>query len=144
VRILFDTSALVAVLIQTHPAHVRVMSWLRRAEIDNSPRLIAAHSLAELYSILTTYPIRPRISPAAAQQMIEQSILSTFEIVQLSGVDYTTVIAYLARQGITGGATYDALILSAAVKAGADQIVTLNERHFRRIRPDLAENIIAP
>jgi len=142
VRTLFDTSALVAVLIQIHPAHDRVMSWLRQAKIGT--RLIAAHSLAELYSILTTYPIRPRISPAAAQQMIDQSILSTFEIVQLSGVDYTTVIAYLARQGITGGATYDALILSAAVKAGADQIVTLNERHFRRIRPDLAENIIAP
>jgi predicted nucleic acid-binding protein len=141
-RTLFDTSAPVAMLIQIHPAHDRVMSWLRCAEIDT--RLIAAHSLAELYSILTTYPIRPRISPAAAQQMIDQSILSTFEIVQLSGMDYATVIAYLARQGITGGATYDALILSAAVKAGADQIVTLNEKHFRRIRPDLADNIIAP
>jgi predicted nucleic acid-binding protein len=40
--------------------------------------------------------------------------------------------------------TYDAVILYAAAKIGADQIITLNDRHFRRIRPDLADKIVAP
>jgi predicted nucleic acid-binding protein len=49
----------------------------------------------------------------------------------------------LAEIGVTGGATYDALILRAAANADVDMVVTLNEKDFRRVYPDLANKIVA-
>lgn len=40
--------------------------------------------------------------------------------------------------------TSDALILQTAAKANVDQVVTLNEKDFRRVHPDLAEKIVSP
>ena len=62
----------------------------------------------------------------------------------LSSQDYADVIDILAEIGITGGATYDALILRAAANADVDMVVTLNEKDFRRVYPDLADKIVAP
>jgi predicted nucleic acid-binding protein len=64
--------------------------------------------------------------------------------VALSDEDYTAVISHLAEVGISGGVTYDALILFAAQKAKAAQVVTLNEKDFRRIYPELADKIVSP
>ena len=54
------------------------------------------------------------------------------------------VVEHLSDTGIVGGATYDALILYAGLKADVDCVVTSNETDFRRIYPDLADKIVAP
>jgi predicted nucleic acid-binding protein len=144
VRILFDTSVLVAAMVESHPAHTRALPWLQRVKGGTDTGLVAAHSLAELYAILTTLPVRPRILPTVAQQLIKCNILDVFEVVFLSDKDYAAVIDHLADLGIVGGATYDALILHAASKANVDQVVTLNETDFCRVYPDLADKIVSP
>ncbi|MEO0249618.1 MAG: hypothetical protein ABIN58_08795, partial [candidate division WOR-3 bacterium] len=53
------------------------------------------------------------------------------EIVFLSDQDYIQLIEHLAALGIVGGATYDALILRAAVNAKVDLVVTLNAKDFQ-------------
>jgi len=62
------------------------------------------------------------------RQLIRHNVLHRFEVVFLSDEDYVAVIDHLSDLGIVGGATYDAVILHAAAKARADQVVTLNER----------------
>lgn len=143
-RILVDTSTLVAAMMEDHPAHARVLPWLQKIREGTHTGLVAAHSLAELYAILTSLPIQPRISPAVAQQLIRRNVLDLFEVVALSDSDYITVLDHLTDLGIVGGATYDALILQAAAKANVDQVITLNEKDFRRVYPDLADRIISP
>ncbi len=143
-RILFDTSALVAALIEAHPAHSRTFPWLQRVRAGHDIGFIAAHSLAELYSALTTLPYQPRLSPQAAQQLLEQDLLKVFEIVVLSEMDYRVVIQRLASLGIVGGAIYDALITQAAAQVNVDQVLTLNEKDFRRVYPELASRIVTP
>lgn len=143
-RILLDTSVLVAAMIEAHPAHALALPWLQRVRDRVDIGLVATHSLAELYAILTTLPIKPRISPVVAQQLIKRNVLDVCEVVSLSGKDYATVIDRLSDLGITGGATYDVLIMHAASKAKADQVVTLNEQDFRRVHPDLADRISSP
>lgn len=100
--------------------------------------------MAELYAILTTLPVQPRISASLARQLIQRDVLDVCEVVSLSDEDYASVIDHLSDVGVVGGATYDALILHAAVKTKIDQIVTLNEKDFRRIYPELADKVIAP
>lgn len=143
-RVLLDTSVLVAALVEKHPNHLAAFPWLQKAQAKTITGYVAAHSIAELYSVLTTLPIRPRISPVTAVQMIRQDVLEHFELVALSKEDYAAVIEYLAGTGIMGGATYDALILRAAIGAKVDQIITLNVDDFRRVYPELATKIIAP
>ena len=143
-RLLLDTSVLVAAMVEAHPMHASALPWLRRAKEKLDTGLAAAHSIAELYAILTTLPVRPRIVPAIAYELINHDVLDILEVVSLSAEDYIAVIKRLSELGISGGATYDALILQAAAKAGADQIVTLNESDFRRVAPDLADRIIGP
>ena len=143
-RILLDTSVLVAAIVEAHPAHTQALPWLQRVKEGTDTGLVAAHSLAELYAVLTTLPVRPRISPALAQRLIKHNVLNVFEAVFLSDKDYVAVIDNLSGLGIIGGATCDALILHAASKAGVDQIVTLNEKDFHRVGPDLAGKIVSP
>ena|SRR5438445_6927353 len=143
-RILLDTSVLVAAMVEGHPAHERSLTWLQRVKSGPDAGLIAAHSLAEVYAILTSLPGRPRITPARARQLIQSNILGSFEVVSPAEQDYVALIDHLAELGISGGATYDALILQAAARSNVDQVVTLNERDFRRVYPVLAERIVAP
>jgi len=56
----------------------------------------------------------------------------------------TSVTKHLSEEAITGGVTYDAVILYAAIKGKADRVVTLNEGDFRRIYPEMAEKIVSP
>jgi predicted nucleic acid-binding protein len=143
-KILLDTSVLVAAMVEGHPAHGVALPWLQRIREQPETGLVAAHSVAELYAVLTTLPIHPRISPAMAQRLIRQNVLESCEIVPLSEEDYVAVIDHLSESGIAGGATYDALILYAALRADADRVLTLNPRDFQRIRPDLADRIQTP
>jgi len=144
VRILLDTSVLVAGMVESHPAHERAFPRLQRVKAGEDSGVVAAHSVAELYAILTTLPIRPRVSPTDARRLIERNVLDTCQIVPLSDADYADVISHLASTGVAGGATYDALILHAATKVEVEEIVTLNERDFRRVYPALSDKISAP
>ena len=143
-KVLFDTSLLVAAMVEGHPAHDAALLWLQRAKAQTDTGLIAAHTLAELYAILTRLPVNPRISPALALQLIRSNVLVTCTVVALADADYVTVLDHLARLGIAGGAVYDALLLHTAWKAGVDQVVTLNAHDFRRVYPALADKIVAP
>ena len=96
------------------------------------------------YPNLTTLPIHPKISPRVALQLIQQNVLSVCEIIALSDEDYEAVIIHLSEANISGGVIYDALILYAALKAEVEQVITLNEKDFRRIYPELEDKISSP
>jgi predicted nucleic acid-binding protein len=144
VRILFDTSLLVAAVVEGHSAHAVAFSWLQRVKDKADAGVVAAHSLAELYSILTRLPVRPSISPEMAREVITVNVLDICEVVALSAADYVTLLTHLAGLKIAGGAVYDALLLHAARKADVDQVVTLNPHDFRRVYPALADKIVSP
>ena len=52
-RILFDTSVLVAAMVESHPMHSRALPWLQqvRAGEPEDSFFVAAHTLAELYAV---------------------------------------------------------------------------------------------
>ena len=143
-KTVFDTSVLVAAIVEAHPEHARALPWLQRAKRKEFDGCVASHTLAELYAVLTRLPLRPAISPALAWRLIRENVLTSLEVIPLLGDDYRTVIEQLASLGIGGGATYDALIAQAASKCNADRVITFNGEHFRRVRPDLASRIILP
>jgi len=143
-KVLLDTSVLVAAMVEAHPAHEKSLPWLQRIKKGSDSGLVSAHSVSELYAILTTLPIKPRISPLVAYNLIQRNVFDLCEVLPLSAEDYSAVIKHLSEEGITGGVTYDAVILYAAIRGKADRIVTLNESDFRRIYPQMTEQIVSP
>ncbi len=141
-RVLLDTSVLVAALVENHPDFERASAWLRKSASGQAEVCISSHSLAEVYSVLTRTPFRPPISPAAAWDAVTRAVLAHTTVVPLSPDDYKEVLDRNARLGIIGGATYDALIVHAARKADVEHLVTLNVKHFRRLAEDDADWVL--
>jgi predicted nucleic acid-binding protein len=143
-RVLLDTSVLVAGMVEAHPMHKNALPWLQGVKDGTHAGFVSAHSIAELYSILTTLPVQPHIPPDVARRLIHQNVIASCDVVPLSDKDYAVVIDHLGELGIVGGATYDALILYAAIKAGVDRVVTLNEKDFRKVYPEFADRVSGP
>jgi len=143
-KILMDTSVLAAAMVEAHPFHEQSFPWLEGAMRGDFVGLVSAHSLAELYSILTTLPVSPKISPNDARQMIRENIVAFFEVISLPAKSYVEIIDHLAELGIVGGATYDALILRSAIDSEVDRVFTLNIKDFKRIYPQWADKLSLP
>ena len=142
-RVFLDTSVFVAAMLKGHPSHAAALSWLRKIQQGTDVGVVAAHSLAESYAVLTRMPQHPRISPAMAVQLIKTDVLATCEVIALSASEYATLLDHLAKVQVAGGAVYDAVLLYAAQKANVEQIVTLNEAHFVRVYPALADKVVS-
>lgn len=79
-KILFDTSMLVAAMVESHPHHTLAFPWLQRVKQRLDEGVVAAHTLAELYAVLTRLPVHPivtlnesdfrRVHPALADRVI--------------------------------------------------------------------------
>jgi len=144
VKAFFDTSVLVAAFVPMHPRHERAFDRVRRALLGEYRLLTSAHNLAEVYSVLTTLPLSPRISPSAAARIIRENLERYAEIVPLEVADYRDVVHYLADAGLGGGIIYDALAYRAAIQAGAEVVLTFNPKDFRRVWPDSGIRIEEP
>ena len=142
-KVLMDTSVLLAAVLPDHVHHSHSRPWLERAKAGALEALVSGHSLAELYSVLTRLPRTPRISPADALQLIQQN-LSSFAVVTLSANDYRNLIEELAKIGVAGGAVYDAVIAKAAELSNVDCLLTLNTSHFLRVWPGGLSRITSP
>ena len=143
-KILFDTSVIIAALVESHPMHTRAFPWLKQAKAKEFEIIVASHTIAELYAVLSTLPTKPRISPLTARKLINENIEKISKIVSLTPEEYKSVIKQISELGLTGGITYDALIAKVAQKSKVEKLLTLNTEHFSRVWPDGQKRIILP
>jgi len=143
-KALLDSSVLIAGMLGLHSDHLRARVWLEKAKNGDIEAIVSAHSLVEVYSVLTRMPRPLQVSTNVALQLIESNILNYSEVIALTADDYRDLIRHLSQVGIAGGAVYDGIIACAAAKAQVDQIITLNARDFRRIYPALAASVVVP
>jgi predicted nucleic acid-binding protein len=142
-KVFLDTSILVAALIEEHDNHAKSFAVLERIQTGKDKGFVSAHSLAELYAVLTKAPIPLRHTPEQALLSIEENVLKYFTVVALSGSEYAALIRDAAIAGIQGGTIYDAILLKCAFKTEAEKIYTLNLKHFQNVAPkNLAAQIV--
>jgi predicted nucleic acid-binding protein len=97
---------------------------------------MAAPALLEAYAVLTRLPPPHRLKPKDALA----ALLGSFgdaTVVSLPATETWALIRSLPDLGVSGGASYDAMIVACARSAGADVIVTWNTRHFVKVAGDL-------
>jgi len=141
VKALFDTSVLVASVLEADPRHEASHSLMKQfAPLEAS---CAAHSLAEFYATLTGMNPPNRLRPEQAELLLNQ-FRSNLECIVLNADEVFQAIQRTAALKLPGGIIYDALILACARKAKARRIYTWNSKHFKMAAPDLAERIVTP
>lgn len=143
-RVIFDTSSLIPALVKAHPKHPAAHSCLKRAIKKEFEFLIAAHSLAECFAVLTTIPVSPRILPNTAIHLLEKNVRNHAKVISLSAANYFQIIKKLVALGLSGGIIYDGLVLAAGEKAKAEIILTYNDRGFQRLAPPEGITIVTP
>jgi predicted nucleic acid-binding protein len=141
----FDTSVLVPAAVALHPHNASALAVLEELVNRKHRGFISAHSLTELYSVLTRTPFKPPLYPSEAWQIIEQMVLPRMELVTLAAKEYKEVVHECAVGGWAGGRIHDAVHLRCAQKASADRIYTFNVKDFRSLASGgLADRIAAP
>ena len=143
-KTLFDTSVIIASLVEVHPMHQRAFPWLKQAKEKDFELIVAGHTVAKLYAVLSTLPTKPRISPAVAWRLIRENIEPVGKIVSLTAAEYSSTIKKISEMGLAGGITYDALIAKVAEKSKVEQLLTLNPDHFKRVWPEGGKIIVSP
>ncbi len=73
-----------------------------------------------------------------------QNIRERLTIVGLTPDEYFAMLRANAALGITGGAIYDALLASCALKSGAAILYTWNLRHYGQLGPQIAPLLQMP
>lgn len=143
-KTLFDTSVIVAGLVESHPIHGRSFHWIKQAKNEKLELFIAAHTIAESYAVLSTLPIKPKILPHVARKLLRDNLESIGKIISLTPAEYQGTIDKLSEMGLSGGITHDALIARVAQKAQIERLVTINVEDFKRVWPEGEEVIVAP
>lgn len=136
-RYLCDTDALIASICVWHAHHQRTSAEVRRRADAGEEVVLAAHSVAEVYSVLTRMPGRDRLRSEDAIALMGANWSDT-PTVHLTARETWDAVRQAQRLGVTGGQTYDALIAHAASKAGASTILTWNVRHFAPFAGEIA------
>src|SRR6266704_3064278 len=121
-RILLDTSVLIAAVLDKHDFHARAFPVLERVQSGRDEGFAAAHTLAEMYAVLTRLPPPFRHLPEQALLSIEENVLKYFKVSSLAGNDYAAMLREAAMMGIRGGTIYDAVVLKSAERANADRV----------------------
>ena len=118
-RYAVDTSVAIPLVVRTHPQHEAVAAWAAGRTL-----CLSGHAAVETYAVLTRLPAGVRATPEQALQVMDENFA---EVLALRPDIAASTHRVFARQGIAGGATYDALVALAATENG----LTLVTRDLR-------------
>ncbi len=141
IAVFLDTSVLIAASDAADPRHSPSRSLLAAA--TPATTACGAHTLTEVYAVLSRLPGGKRVRPQFAGQLVEQ-IAARMKVVALDPGEYAAVVRETARMGLAGGIVFDAVLLACVRKVNAERIYTWNEKQFLLVAPDLAERIVTP
>ena len=142
--VVFDTSVLVAALVEQHPLHERAFPWVRRMKEQELEARVTTHTLAELYAVLTRLPVRPRMAPGMARRLVRESVEQVARVEAITPTDYQRVLDDMAELDLSGGVIYDAIVARVARRLAADALLTFNRKDFLRVWPGSDEVVQEP
>ena len=134
-RVLFDTSVLVPAVVDQLANHDAALDALLSYTSGDHGGYCSTDALAECYATLTALPLRRRVLPAEARQLVEESILERVTAVSLTRDDYVDAVRRVSQGGFASGVVYDALHVCCAERIPVDRILTWNVADFERLRP---------
>jgi predicted nucleic acid-binding protein len=120
VKIAADTSVIVASFASWHEHHTLAYAAVGRTDA------VVAHCLLETYSVLTRLRAPHRMTPDVVSSYLELAF-GDHAVFGLSPSEQRNLVTICAKQGLSGGAVYDALIAATCAQAKL-KLLTLDTR----------------
>lgn len=132
-KILFDTSALLAGTLENHIHFKGGVQWIDAVREKRIRGYVSTHSVAEFFRHLSSWHFEPHISPLLALNLVEKSLMTTFDTIDLTRRDYLLAIKRVTERSLRGAIIYDSLHVQSALKMKINGLVTLNTKDFIRL-----------
>jgi predicted nucleic acid-binding protein len=121
--ILLDTSGLLAALDSAQRAHTEAAASLAAAR---PPRLLSPFVLAELDCLLAA-----RVGEAARTSLLGEVVRGAYHLEPFTAADVRGALTVVERYADLGISLADASITVLATRHSTQDVLTLDERHFR-------------
>lgn len=135
---LLDTGILLRLVDARDVQHAAVLGALARLGDQAEPLLIATQNVAEFCNVLTR-PIAANglgLSSKEAIQFLNRDIHSICEVLPENDRVYDEFLRLIAQYDVVGKQVHDARLVAMMLTWHVDNLLTLNDRHFRRYEPE--------
>ena len=143
-KVYLDTSVLIPALSINHPNHGACFELLVEISKSKKEGFISNHGIFELYSILTSLPLKPRTTPLYAEKLLEKNIYPYFKIVSITEKEIPELIKYISNEQFIGGIVYDYIHYFTALKSHTDILYTYNNKDFIQFKNNSKLKIKSP
>lgn len=125
--IVVDTSGLLSAIDDRQEAHERTK---RALEADPGPYVLSPFVLAELDHLLRT-----KVGPAAELLFLGEVARGAYRLEPFGPSDVEEAARLIGRYRDLDLGLADASVVVLAARSGTNRLLTLDERHFRAVRP---------
>jgi predicted nucleic acid-binding protein len=125
--IIADTSGVVAALGRDQRDHARALAAI---ESDPGPVVLSPYVLAEI-----DYLLLKRFGPKTELQFLAEVAAGAFELASFGRADLARAVTVLEKYRDLRIGLADASLVVLAERFGTTRVLTLDERHFRTVRP---------
>ncbi len=130
-KVFFDTSVLVAAVVDQLRNHEAALDCFSRYVSGKNSGFCSAHTIAECCATLTALPLKRRIMPQEAKQLIAENFSGRLTVVEIKAKTYDRALERVSNLGLTSGIIYDALHLECAELTKCSRLYTYNIKHFQ-------------
>lgn len=130
---LVDTCILLRAFDSNYPDYRAIRKALRKALDDKERLVVTVQNIAEFWNAATR-PLENNGQGLSAERAKRRVniIERVCEVVSEDGASYVQWKRLVDDYGVTGVSVHDTRLVSVMVRLGIKQILTLNERHFKR------------
>mgnify|MGYP001273122645 CR=1 FL=1 len=135
---LLDTGILLRLIDTQDVQHSLVVDALARLGDQADPLLIATQNVAEFCNVLTR-PVAANgkgLLPNDAIQFLHRDIEPICEILPENDRVYDELKRLIGKHGVVGKQVHDARLVAIMLTWQIENLLTLNDRHFRRYEPE--------
>jgi predicted nucleic acid-binding protein len=127
--IVVDTSAILAIFDEAYAEHRAIAKVVQ----DSSALLV----VSPMVVAEADYMLATRLGPRAARQFAGDIVSEAYELAEWSSADHAVALSVIDSQGDDGDylGVADASCVVLADRHRTTTILTLDQRHFRRLRP---------
>lgn len=130
---LVDTCILLRAFDANYPDYRAIRKALRQALDDQERLVVTVQNIAEFWNAATR-PLENNGQGLSADRAKRRVgiIERVCEVVSEDGISYAQWKRLVDDYGVTGVSVHDARLVSVMLRLGIKQVLTLNERHFKR------------
>jgi predicted nucleic acid-binding protein len=135
---LLDTGVLLRLVDRQDEQHESVRRAVRTLIASKEPLLITSQNVAEFLNVATRPVVNNGLAmaPDRAIDLFQREIESICSVLTETDLMHSVFKRLIAKYGVVGKQVHDARLVAMMLVWQVENLLTLNDRHFRRYEPE--------